>query len=181
MITYNDFFNNIFKLIRKENTSKIKTYIKNGGDLEVRDLTQKTPLLYSCWVISNDIIKILIRSGADTTAKDNLNKDMSDYLKHSTKNINENNTKHIIIPAMWYYMILFPNEMTTYIIDLDWTNKTKYSIFIDSNKFYFNFFELLEILSNEDSFKDILIQFRNIFPNKYKNYLKKQQTKKFNL
>ena len=51
--------------------AKLKLLLQYGGDLEVLDSNDETPLLWGCYFTSVDCVKYLLEKGADVNAKGN--------------------------------------------------------------------------------------------------------------
>ncbi|CAN0076315.1 unnamed protein product [Heterosigma akashiwo] len=63
---------NIFDCAQKGDLIQVKSYVKNGGDIDVRDGLGWSPLHLACLSGNADLVRYLVEEvGADLQAKDN--------------------------------------------------------------------------------------------------------------
>ena len=61
--------NCIFEAIREGNLEKVKELIESGADVNAKDNSGETALMWAAWYDRAEIAKILIDNGADVNAK----------------------------------------------------------------------------------------------------------------
>ncbi len=66
LIWYDDFFNTIAEW----DTDNIKEYIKNGGDINIKQNDWTTPLIYASVEWNSEIIELLLKNWADINIQD---------------------------------------------------------------------------------------------------------------
>jgi uncharacterized protein len=62
----------IFKAIKNRDSISVSAYIKEGGNLNVRDFYNMTPLIAAADEGQSDIVKLFIKSKCDINAKDKM-------------------------------------------------------------------------------------------------------------
>jgi len=156
---------NPFDAIDDENYNKLKRYIDNGGDIEVEsEWSRMTPIQKCAYSgVGKKFIILLIENGADLSKKNQYGRDFFDLLENFFT-VYTVDGESITIPLAWWYMLNFPKESEFKLKEIDWL--IKYGDYI--------LFELIKKSDNNDEFK-------KIFSEKYKDYLKKQNIKKFKI
>ena len=59
---------------------KVKQLIVQGADVNAKDVSGKTALLWAAWYGHTEVVKLLIQAGADVNAKDDEGRTALDYV-----------------------------------------------------------------------------------------------------